>query len=125
HGRLDLRYVFRSANGDSTAGREYDQDATQDLFVEAGQGSWLRAEASGRVHEDIDGRPRRQVFRDVYDTYGDWAHAFLYTAFAEVLEQGPLARVRAGRQYYGEGVEVRFDGGLVETKPFGDAIAFT
>jgi hypothetical protein len=125
HGRLDLRYVFRTASGDSTEHREYDQDATQDLFIEGGKGSWLRFEGSGRVHEDLDGQPRRSVFHDIYDTYGDWAHAYLYTAFAEVLDQGPLARARGGRQYYAEGVDVRFDGGLVETRPLGDAVAFT
>ncbi|HVY62685.1 MAG TPA: hypothetical protein VHF22_13585 [Planctomycetota bacterium] len=124
-GRLDLRYVFRTAYGDSTDKRLFDQDLTQDLFVEGGKESWLRFEASGRLHEDIDGRPKVSLFRDIYDTYGEPVHGYLYTAFGEVLDQGLLERARAGRQYYGNGVEVRFDGGLVETKPLGDALALT
>lgn len=116
-GRLDLRYIFRAEEG-----TDQDQDLIQDLFIEGGRASSFRFEASGRVREDIDGQRRGTVFRDVHDTFGDSAHAYLYTAYAELLDAGTLARARLGRQYYGEGVELRFDGGLVETKALAQAV---
>ena len=124
-GRVDLRYVLREAKGGETGGSESDQDLTQDLFLEAGSGSALRFEASGRVQEDIDGRRGVSVFRDLYDTYGDIAHGYLYTAYGEARDRGPIARARLGRQYLADELEVRFDGGLVETVPLADAMKFT
>jgi hypothetical protein len=125
-GRLDLRYVFRSTGESSASDRTTDHDLMEDLFVEAGRGDSLRFEASGRVHEDLGGRQRAlSPFRDIYDTYGEPVHAYMYTAYGEALDVGPLASVRIGRQYYDHDVEVRFDGALVETRPFGDALAVT
>jgi hypothetical protein len=51
-------------------------------------------------------------FRDIYDP---GPIGMIATAYVEGLELGPIARARLGRQYYDEGVDVRFDGGLVET----------
>jgi len=113
-GRLDARYGFRSTGESDPDERSTDQDLTQDLFVEGGYGKRFRAEASGRLHEDIDGRPEVSVFRDLYDTYGDAVVGFLYTAYVEAIDLGPLSRIRAGRQYLAESVDIRFDGALFE-----------
>ncbi len=121
-GSLTLRYVFRAGTNTVLNRYDTDQDLTEDLFAEGGYGEHVRFELSGRVRQDIDGRPPVSRFRDIYDTYGSWATGWLYTAYAEGLDLGPLARARFGRQYYAEGVEVRFDGGLVETAPLGDVV---
>lgn len=121
-GRLDARYVLRATPGSQG---ETDHDFTQDLQVEGGRGSWLRLEASGRLHEDVGGRPSVSTFHDIYDTYGEPVQGFLYLGYGEVLQQGVVSRLRIGRQYYGEGVEIRFDGGLVETEPLGGAVRLT
>lgn len=123
-GRLNLRYDYRTATAHAASDREDDQDLTQDLFVEAGYGRLVRAEASLRVREDIDGRPEASLYRDLHDTYGDRAVAYLYSAYVELLEVGPLARLRLGRQYYAEEVGLRFDGALLETAPLAEAISF-
>jgi hypothetical protein len=121
HGRIDMGYVFRSVSP-SGAPDEIDHDLYQDVFLEGGKGP-VRAEVSGRLHEDVDGKqPQGSYFRDVYDTWDEAVVGLLYTGFVELLDQGPIASARAGRQYYENGVDVRFDGGLVESKPLGDAV---
>jgi hypothetical protein len=117
-GRLNLRYDFRTTTG---ADAQDDHDLTQDLFAEGGKGP-LRFEASGRLREDVDGKKRGGIFRDLYNTYDDAVVGFLYTAYGEVLDQGVIERIRAGRQYYAEGVDVRFDGALLESKAIADAL---
>lgn len=116
---LDLRYVFRTTSDR----RERDQDLFQDLFAEGGYvPKGLRFELAGRLKEDIDGRPRVSTFRDVYDTWDRPVHGYLTTAFLEALDRGPLERARVGRQYYEQGVNVRFDGALLESTHLGDAV---
>ncbi|HZU97488.1 MAG TPA: hypothetical protein VFF73_12380 [Planctomycetota bacterium] len=124
-GHVDLGYTFRAANGHGIQPHEQDQRTTETLFFEAGWGQHFRMEFSGMATEDIDGRPLVSRFRDIYDTYGSqWALGYVYTAYVEGLELGPVQRLRLGRQYLADGVDVRFDGGLLETAPLADMVRF-
>jgi hypothetical protein len=125
-GRLDLRYVFRSADATQAAPSATDHDLFEDLFVEGGRGDGLRLEASGRLHEELNGiRPVNSPLFDIYDTYHRTAQGWLYTGYFEGLDLGPFERARLGRQYYANDVEVRFDGALLESAPVGGAVKLT
>jgi hypothetical protein len=124
-GNISLGYTFRAANGHGLEPHEQDQDMEQKFFFEAGAGTTFRMELSGMTREDVDGRPSVSRFRDVYDTYGNqWALGYLYTAYAEALEVGPVDRLRVGRQYLADGVDIRFDGALLETAAVANVVRF-
>ncbi len=124
-GHIDLGYSFRAANGHDLEPHEQDQYMTQSLFFEAGYGDHFRMELSAMTRQEIAGVPNDSRFQEIYDTYGSqWALYYLYTAYAEGLDVGPFERIRLGRQYLEDGVDIRFDGGLAETAALGDLVKF-
>lgn len=121
HGRLDLKYVLRQERGEDRDGfRSSDQDFYGFGLVEARAFGNVRLEASGRVDLDIDGQETPATFQSIDDTYSENFHGYLYTAFIEATDLGPLALARGGRQRYEHGIDVVFDGGRLDLQPLGN-----
>lgn len=121
-GSIDLRGTFRFT--DDGRDPDSDQDLSQYIALDGGYGDHVAFEASGRVDEDIDGRQTPGLFTTITDTYRRSARALLFTAHVDLLDLGPLALLRAGRQYGDPlGPDLHFDGGRLDLRPFdGDVL---
>ena len=116
-GWLDLRYRLRFT--DEGKDPFTDQDIYTSLFFDAKKKDVMGLQFYGRLAWDVDGHPSRNIFSSAEDTWDSRAHAYLYTAFADLYKLGPVKRVRIGRQQIYEDVHVHFDGLRVDSEKFG------
>lgn len=114
-GRISFDYVPRwlddteMGDQDIHVGLLLDLDVPEDRIT--GAFYW-------RAIKDVDGisGSAGSRFRSVYDAYGDGWFNQLFYAYGEYRSDGPLSRVKVGRQFLYEGQPFHFDGLKLQTR---------